>query len=74
MMKTTINNLTIYEVMALDWDVSLSVNKKSGFDLLLHSNDVYAVEEGISESAIESLAYFCKQYLHDYNRIASTLL
>jgi hypothetical protein len=70
MMTKTINELTLYELAGEDFDVWLSENKKFGFDLELEREDGQVfVEKGIHPYAAESLADFCRRYLHAYERI-----
>lgn len=68
MMKTT-NDLTLDDLMGTDFNVWLSCNKQFGYNIYLESEDGEINEQGIHPYAIESLATFCRNFLHDYDII-----
>lgn len=68
----TINDLTLYDLMAEDFSVWLGKNKSFGYDLHLDGMDSGSPEikeEGIHPCAIDSMAEFCNRFLHFYNKL-----
>jgi len=71
---STINELTLYELGGEDFDVWLSPNKQFGFDLELEREDGAIFEEkGLHFYVVESLADFCRRYLHAYERVTKEI-
>ncbi len=71
----TINDVTLYELMAEDLDLWIEPNKKFGFDLEI-DGDEYAIklnEKGIHPYAMESFACLCRRFLHCYDRAQKEL-
>jgi len=72
MNKTTISDITLYELMGENFSAWLGKNKKFGYDLFIEGFDKDSPkieEEGIHPCAIDSFADFCKQFLYFYNKI-----
>lgn len=72
MQKKTINDITLYDLMAEDFCVWVGKNNKFGYDLHIegYENDSPEVEEeGIHPCAIDSMADFCNRFLSFYNKI-----
>ena len=69
----TLNNITLYDLMAEDLDVWLGVNKEFGFVLQIddENGDGVVDEKGIHPYAAESFADFCRSYLHSYEKITA---
>lgn len=66
----TIHDLTLYDIMAEDTNVWLKKRDSQGFDLYIDVDDltrVDIIEEKISECAIDSLADFCRRFIHTYD-------
>lgn len=62
----TINDLTLSDLMGDDFNVWISCNRQFGYNLYLEGDDTEMNEQGIHPYAIESLATFCRNFLHDY--------
>ena len=62
-------NTTLDQIMADDIEVYLKKNPIFGYDLEISSKDgEFEVKETqMHEYAIESLAEFCRRFLHDYD-------
>ena len=69
----TLNDVTLYDLMAEDLDVWLGKNKEFGFVLQIDNEkgDELVAEKQIHPAAAESFADFCRSYLHSYDRITS---
>ncbi len=69
-MSRTINDVTLYDLMAEDLSVWIGNNKKFGFDLHIEGDDrTLAIEDqGVHPYAIESFADFCRRFLYSYER------
>ncbi len=65
----TIEEVTLYDLMAEDLDVWVTANSKFGFDLQIEGDDGVMVEaEGIHPFAADSFADFCRRYLASYDK------
>lgn len=69
----TLNDVTLYDLMAEDLDVWLGKNKEFGFILEIddENGNELVTEKQIHPCAANSLADFCRSYLHSYDRISS---
>ncbi len=69
----SINEITLYDLMAEDLDVWFSSNKQFGFDLEIddENGDELIREKGVHPFAADSLADFCRSYLFCYDRALS---
>ena len=69
----TLNDVTLYDLMAEDLDVWLGKNKEFGFVLQIddENGDELVDEKQIHPAAAESFADFCRRYLHSYERITN---
>ncbi len=61
--------MTVYDLGGSDSDVWLSENKRHGFDLEIENENGIYTHEGMHPFAAESLASFCRRYLHCYDRL-----
>ncbi len=66
----TLNEITLYDLMAEDLDVWVTKNKKSGLDIEIDDENGFPVirETGLSKCAADSFADFCRNYLSFYER------
>ncbi len=67
----TLNQVTLYDLMAEDLSVWIGENKKFGFDLHIEGDDrETAVEaEGIHPCAMQSFADVCRRFLYSYDKL-----
>ena len=70
----TMNDVTLYDLMAEDLDVWITKNKTFGFDLQIDNENGETIvdEEGVHPFAIESYADMCRRFLHFYDKIQAT--
>ena len=66
----TITEITLYDLMAEDLDITVTKDKRFGFVIQLENDyGKNVVEElGIHPFAADSFASFCRQYLASYER------
>lgn len=66
------NDVTLYDLMAEDLDVWVSLNKKFGFDLQIDNENGEPIVDikGVHPIAADSFADFCRRYLVSYDRAA----
>ena len=66
----TINEISLYDLMAEDIDVYINRNEKFGFDMfaLDENGETSFLEKGIHPCAADSFANFCKKYLTVYEK------
>ena len=71
MRETTICSMSVYELMADDLDVWLQRNKDHTYQLTVEGfeEDSPAVDEAVHRCAIDSMADFCRRFLHSYERL-----
>ncbi len=69
-MSRTINDVTLYDLMAEDLSVWIGNNKKFGFDLHIEGDDMgMAIQaEGVHPYAMDSFADMCRRFLYSYDR------
>ena len=69
----SLNDVTLYDLMAEDLDVWLGKNKEFGFVLQIddENGEELVDEKQIHPAAAESFADFCRRYLHSYDRITN---
>lgn len=74
-MSRTINEVTLYDLMAEDFTVWVGKNKKFGFDLEIEGDDeTLKIEEaGVHPYAMESFADLCRRFLHFYDKANNEL-
>ena len=67
----TLNDITLYDLMADDMDVWIARNKKFGFNLQIEDREGQTTldEKGIHPYAIDSLVDFCRQFLTAYDKL-----
>jgi len=70
-MSRTINEITLYDLMAEDFSVWVGKNKSFGFDLQIEGDDTtLAIEEkGVHPFAMESFADLCRRFLYFYDKV-----
>lgn len=70
-MCRTMNDVTLYDLMAEDYSVWVSKNDKFGFDLQIESDDCDLAinEKGVHPYAMESFADLCRRFLYFYDNI-----
>ena len=70
----TLEEITLYDLMAQDLSVWASNNKTFGIDLLIDDENGQTLieEKGIHPFAAESLADFCRRYLRFYDKAITT--
>lgn len=68
-MHRSMNDFNLYDLMAIDHSVWVKKNEKFGFDLEIEDDEGQTIvhEKGIHPYAIESLAGFCRNFLHFYS-------
>jgi uncharacterized membrane protein YfhO len=66
-----LKDLNMYELMGIDHDVHIKRNDKFGFDLeIINDEEKIAYEhKGLHPIAVESLASFCRGFLHSYSHV-----
>lgn len=70
-MDMKLKDLNMYELMGLDHDVHIRRNNKFGFDLQIINDEekiTYEHKE-LHPISIESLAAFCRCFLHSYSSL-----
>ena len=69
----TMNEVTLYDLMAEDLDVYVKKNKGFGFDLEIddENGEPLIREEGIHPAAVDSFADFCRSFLAFYDKTQS---
>lgn len=66
----TIDEYTLGELMGQEHDMYLSKNKAFGYKLDIENEDGELITESqLTEACIESMASFCRKFLHDYDAI-----
>ncbi len=70
----TMNDVTLYDLMAEDLDVWVSKNKCFGFDLEIddENGEPLVREAGIHPCAADSFADFCRRYLACYDKASAS--
>jgi hypothetical protein len=70
-MSKSISEITLYDLMAQDYNIWIKKNKCFGFDLQLDTDDVESAvaESGIHPVAMEGFAELCRSFLHFYDRL-----
>lgn len=71
LMEKSLVALNVFDLGSVDHNVWLKKNKKFGFDLQIENEEdnVSFKEEGVHPYAIESLASFCRRFLHGYSNL-----
>ena len=66
----TMNDVTLYDLMAEDLDVWVSKNSKFGFDIQIddENSEPLIDEKGVHPCAADSFADFCRSYLASYDK------
>jgi hypothetical protein len=69
----TLNEISLYDVMAEDVDVWIGKNKDFGYTLQIEDEKGAPLvdEKGIHPYAVDAFADFCRSFLHSYDRINS---
>jgi hypothetical protein len=69
----TLNEISLYDMMAEDIDIWIGKNKEFGYTLQIDDERGRAIvdEKGIHPYAIDSLADFCRSFLSSYDKINS---
>ena len=69
----TLNDVTLYDLMAEDLDVWLGKNKEFGFVLQIDDENGESLvdEKCIHPYAADSFADFCRRFLSSYDKITS---
>ena len=67
----SISSITLYDMMAQDLDVWVSLSDNFGFKIEIDAEDGQGVveEEGVHPSAADAFADFCRRYLASYDRV-----
>ncbi len=70
-MMKSLNEITLYDLMAEDLDVWFSSNKQFGFDLEIddENGEELVREKGVHPFAADSFADFCRRYLVSYDKV-----
>jgi len=70
-MIKAIKDINLYDLMGVDHEVHVKRNAKFGFDLEVTNDEESStyVEKEIHPYAIESLASFCRYFLHSYSNV-----
>lgn len=66
----TINEVSLYDLMAEEINVKMYRNEKFGFDIYLEdeSGEKMAYEDGLHPYAADSFANLCQRYLTAYEK------
>lgn len=66
----TMNEITLYDLMAEELSVIVLRNEKFGFDLYFENEEGEKImnEDGVHPCAADSFAYFCASYLAAYEK------
>lgn len=69
----TLENTTLYDLMAEDFSVWISKNKQFGFNLTIESdsdnpNDRIEIS-GIHSAAMQCFSDFCRSFVHFYDKL-----
>jgi hypothetical protein len=66
----TMNDVTLYDLMAEDLEVWVSKNYKFGFNLQIddENGEPLIDEDGVHPYAADSFAAFCRSYLASYDK------
>ena len=74
-MQSAITELNLYDLAADDYHVWLTKNKEFGYNLEIESDDGHKyLENKLHPYAADSLADFCRSYLHCYEKINEDLM
>jgi hypothetical protein len=70
-MKSDINKVTLYDLMAEDFTVWIARNKKFGFDLTIEGDDPteQITINGVHTDAMQSFSDFCRRFLYFYDKL-----
>jgi hypothetical protein len=65
----TMNDITLYDLMAEDIDIYIRENKKFGYDLEIYDErgNMIVEEVSVHEAAIDSFAVVCRRFLSFYD-------
>ena len=71
----TLNEITLYDLMAEDLTISVKKDDSFGFDVEIDNDkfDVIIEEKRIHPCAMESFASFCRYFLHGYEKAQKEL-
>ena len=71
----SMNDITMYDLMAEDLTVWVNKNKKFGFDLQIECDDPTERIEinGIHSCAMESFSDFCRSFVYFYDKSKEVL-
>ncbi len=66
----TLNQITLYDLMAEDLDIWISKSKKFGFTMQIddENGNLLVNEDHIHPCAADSFADFCRSYLASYDK------
>ncbi len=69
----TLNDVTLYDLMAEDLDVWVSKNKTFGLNIEIddENGEPLIREDGVHPCAADSFADFCRRYLACYDKVAA---
>lgn len=71
----TICDISLYDLCGNDFEVWMKKSKGFGFDLEVESEEGNKhIELGLHPFAADSLADFCRQYLHCYDKLQKALI
>lgn len=67
----TLNDITLYDLMAEDLDVWVAKSKGFGFDLEIENENGETIvdEKGVHPFAMESYADMCRRFLNFYDKV-----
>lgn len=66
----TLNDITLYDLMAEDLDIWVTRHKQFGFNLEIDDDNGEPLirEQGVHTCATDSFADFCRRYLSAYDK------
>ena len=70
----SINNITLYDLMAEDLDIWVTKSKEFGFEVQIDDERGKSLvnDKGIHPYAAESFADFCRRYLASYDKASQS--
>lgn len=70
-MSKSMENVSLYDLMAEDLTVWIQRNKKFGFDLSIEGDDPEERIEisGVHDYAMQSFSDFCRRFIHFYDQL-----
>lgn len=67
----TINDITLYDLMAENLDLWVTKNKKFGYDIEIENDEgeLLLDDKGVHKYAVDSYADMCRRFLITYDKV-----